>query len=176
MMEDNCIYIRPMKVSDLDAVLHIDRLSFSMPWPESAYRYELNKNQGSMQWVAERISPNKDDQVIGMIVVWLIMDEAHIATLAVHPDFREKGVGSRLLEFALNEAFHRGASNARLEVRAGNHIARFLYENFGFEVIHRRPRYYRDNNEDALLMNLEDLERFLKRNQGKWVISHQTKI
>jgi ribosomal-protein-alanine N-acetyltransferase len=163
MMEENRIYIRPMHLGDLDSVLYIDRLSFSMPWPESAYRYEINKNKGAMLWVAEEIHPPQEDRVVGMIVVWLILDEAHIATLAVHPDFRERGIGSRLLEFALTEALHRGARKARLEVRAGNQIAQSLYEGFGFEVVHRRPRYYRDNNEDALLMNLGNLEGFMER-------------
>jgi ribosomal-protein-alanine N-acetyltransferase len=93
-----------------------------------------------------------------MIVVWLILDEAHIATLAVHPEFRRKGVGSQLLEAALIEARNKGAREAMLEVRASNHIAQALYKDYGFEVVHRRPRYYRDNNEDALLMNLNNLD------------------
>lgn len=162
-MEENRICIRPMHIGDLDSVLHIDRLSFSMPWPESAYRYEINKNKQAMLWVAEEIHPPQGDRVVGMIVVWLIMDEAHIATLAVHPDFRERGIGSRLLEFALTEALHRGATKARLEVRAGNQNAQSLYEGFGFKVVYRRPRYYRDNNEDALLMNLGNLEGFMEK-------------
>jgi ribosomal-protein-alanine N-acetyltransferase len=93
-----------------------------------------------------------------MIVIWLILGEAHIATLAVHPDFRGRGTGSQLLEVALQEARNKGAREAMLEVRASNHVAQALYDGYGFEVVYRRSRYYRDNNEDALLMNLENLD------------------
>lgn len=154
----NQISIRPMRMDDLDSVMSIDGLSFSMPWPESAYRHELRKNPAAALWVAEIKHPIGGDQVIGMIVVWLILDEAHIATLAVHPDFRRKGVGAQLLEAALIEAKNRGAREAMLEVRASNYIAQALYKDYGFEVVHRRLRYYRDNNEDALLMNLNNLD------------------
>lgn len=157
----NQIKIRPMRVDDLDSVMKIDDLSFSMPWPESAYRHELNENPASEVWVAETNSSFRGDQVIGMIVIWLILEEAHIATLAVHPEFRRQGVGSHLLEVGLIEARKRGAQEAMLEVRASNHIAQALYKDYGFEVVHRRPRYYRDNNEDALLMNLSNLNDFV---------------
>ena len=160
----NQIIIRPMRTDDLDSVMKIDDLSFSMPWPESAYRHELNENPAAELWVAETNSSSRGDQIIGMIVIWLILDEAHIATLAVHPEFRRKGVGSNLLEVALIEARKKGAQDAMLEVRASNHIAQALYKDYGFEVVHRRPRYYRDNNEDALLMNLSSLDNLeLKR-------------
>ena len=151
------ITIRLMRMEDLDSVMSIDGLSFSMPWPASAYRHELSNNPAAELWVAEKKLPIDGDKVIGMIVVWLILDEAHIATLAVHPEFRGKGIGSQLLEAALIEARNKGAREALLEVRASNHIAQALYKDYGFEVVHRRPRYYRDNNEDALLMNLNNL-------------------
>ena len=154
----NQITIRSMRKEDLDSVMSIDGLSFSMPWPESAYRHELNNNPAAELWVAEKKLPIGGDQVIGMIVVWLILDEAHIATLAVHPDFRRTGVGAQLLETALIGARNRGAREAMLEVRSSNYIAQALYKDYGFEVVHRRPRYYRDNNEDALLMNLNNLD------------------
>lgn len=151
------IRIRSMELSDLEEVRRIDRLSFSLPWPESAYRHELLENPASMHWVAEITDLNGDSKVVGMVVVWLILDEAHIATLAVHPAYRRAGIGTRLLKQALIEAVNRGARSAMLEVRANNAIAQSMYQRFGFEVVYRRPRYYRDNNEDALLMNLEHL-------------------
>lgn len=154
----NQVKIRPMRSDDLDSVMSIDGLSFSLPWPESSYRYELNDNSAADLWVAEISSPNGGFQVIGMIVIWLILGEAHIATLAVHPDFRGRGTGSQLLEVALQEARNKGAREAMLEVRASNHVAQALYDGYGFEVVYRRSRYYRDNNEDALLMNLENLD------------------
>ena len=150
--------IRPMGWADLDQVLEIDRMSFSLPWPESAYRYELADNPASLLWVAEATPPESEwADIAGMIVVWLILDEAHIATLAVHPDYRGRGISRQLLSVALYESAHKGARRAMLEVRAGNLVAQNLYRKFGFEVVSRRPHYYKDNNEDALLMNLDPL-------------------
>lgn len=158
MMDNNYITFRPMRNDDLDSVMHIDHLSFSMPWPESAYRHDLNENPSAMLWVAEHYAQDEGNRVVGMIVLWLVLDEVHIATLAVDPDFRGRGIGSSLLEFVLTKAMDRGARQALLEVRASNLVAQSLYKGYGFEIVSRRPRYYRDNNEDALLMNLDNLE------------------
>lgn len=176
--EKAAITIRPMRPEDLEQVREIDRLSFSLPWPESAFQYELNANPAARLWVAEVEWPPAGRKLVGMIVIWLIADEAHIATLAVHPDFRGQGIGRRLLATALQEAIHKGANQAMLEVRAGNLAAQELYRRFGFEVKHRRPRYYRDNNEDALLMNLTGMdERYLEWlenvSEEQWRYTHE---
>jgi ribosomal-protein-alanine N-acetyltransferase len=178
MMENNLITFRPMRKEDLDSVLDIDQLSFSMPWPVSAYIHDLNENPAALLWVAEKHSPESGNLVVGMIVIWLVVDEAHIATLAVHPDHRGIGIGSRLLEIGLIEAFSRGAHEAMLEVRASNQAAQSLYYGYGFEIVYRRPRYYRDNNEDALLMNLDNLEDLIaKKKMIPYQMSRpQTKI
>lgn len=152
------IAIRPMREDDIKRVQVIDKLSFSLPWPEEAYRYELKENRASLLWVAEAKAPDGKREVVGMAVVWLILDEAHIATLAVHPDYRRQGIGERLLLTTLEGSARRGAHHAMLEVRAGNQIARNLYQRFGFIIVGRRPHYYRDNNEDAVLMNLHGLD------------------
>jgi ribosomal-protein-alanine N-acetyltransferase len=150
--------IRPMAWADLDQVLAIDRMSFSLPWPESAYRYELADNPASLQWVAEAMPlESAQGNITGMIVVWLVLDEAHIATLAVHPNYRERGIAKQLLAIALRESAHKGAQQAMLEVRAGNLAAQNLYHKFGFRSGKPPARYYKDNNEDALLMNLNQL-------------------
>ena len=162
-MNEAPITIRSMQIDDLQQVRVIDQLSFSMPWPESAYRYELTENPASRSWVATYNSPNGEPFVVGMIVVWLILDEAHIATLAVHPDYRGKGIGSALLVEALKSAVSQGALSALLEVRASNLTAQRLYQHYGFEIVSRRPRYYKDNHEDALLMNLANLSEALLR-------------
>ena len=151
--------MRPMREDDIERVQAIDKLSFSLPWPERAYRYELKENPASLLWVAEAEAPDGELEVVGMAVVWLILDEAHIATIAVHPDYRRQGIGERLLLTTLEVSAHRGAQHAMLEVRAGNQMARNLYQRFGFVVVGRRPHYYRDNNEDAILMNLHGLDR-----------------
>ena len=93
-----------------------------------------------------------------MIVSWIIVDEMHIATIATHPDFRRQGIGERILRDALQDGMDAGAHLAFLEVRASNEAAQAMYRKFGFTVNGRRPRYYRDNGEDAILMTLEPLE------------------
>jgi len=94
-----------------------------------------------------------------MIVVWLILDEVHIATLAVNPTFRQHHIGQRLLAHTLIKAVDLGAKKAFLEVRKGNLPARELYRKFGFIEVGVRRWYYQDNREDAVLMNLEALDK-----------------
>ena len=158
MIEDKKITFRPMRNDDLDSVMSIDRLSFSMPWPKSAYLHDLIDNPKAMLRVAEDISSDHEKDVVGMIDAWLILDEAHIATLAIHPDYRGQGIARGLIELVLVEAHQMGARRVMLEVRTSNLAAQGLYKQFGFEVVHRRRRYYVDNKEDALLMNLEHLD------------------
>jgi [ribosomal protein S18]-alanine N-acetyltransferase len=169
------IVIRRMREEDLDQAVLLDCMSFSLPWPPSAYLHELN-DPGGRVWVAEQIleapleyrSPFPGPvveivrqagarAVVGVLVMWLIVDEAHIATVAVHPELRQQGIGHKLMCVALEDAAQAGAFSALLEVRAGNVAAQNLYLNFGFEVVGRRPHYYRDNYEDALLMTLAKL-------------------
>jgi ribosomal-protein-alanine N-acetyltransferase len=166
----NRVAVRPMQISDLAQVHTIDRQSFSMPWPASAYEYELNENPYSLLWVAE-ISPEGGTPiVVGIIVVWLILDEAHIASIAVHPDYRSQGIAQKLLIAALRAAIQKDSQIATLEVRAQNLIAQRLYQRFKFEVIGKRVRYYRDNNEDALIMTVSGLgPAYLEwLDQGHW--------
>jgi ribosomal-protein-alanine N-acetyltransferase len=155
---DTTILIRRMQAADLEQVQAIDKISFTLPWPESAYRYELFENQRSLLWVAEAFEPGGSQRVVGMVVVWLIVDEAHIATIAVHPDYRGQRIAQELLCAALVESIEKGMRNATLEVRAGNLAAQRLYRRFRFELSGVRPRYYRDNFEDALIMTTHKLD------------------
>ncbi len=150
--------IRPMRLEDLEQVQALDQVSFSLPWPASAYRFELKENSHSRLWVAEFEHPDGSKVIAGVIVLWMILDEAHIATIAVHPDYRRRGIGKQLIATALAEGIRQGAASATLEVRAGNEAAQNLYRLFRFEVVGRRPRYYRDNNEDALIMTVNSLD------------------
>ncbi|MDD2694701.1 MAG: ribosomal protein S18-alanine N-acetyltransferase [Anaerolineales bacterium] len=151
------IHLRRMQEADLEQVQAIDRMSFALPWPASAFRYELFENTGSLLWVAEVEQSESGATVVGVIVIWVILDEAHIATIAVHPEYRSRGVGRRLLATALQDAIHKGCRSATLEVREGNAVARSFYRRFRFDEVGRRPRYYRDNNEDALIMTVPAL-------------------
>ena len=147
-----------MLMDDLEQVKVIDQLSFSMPWSDNADRYEIMENPASLLWVAETV--NRKHRVCGMVAVWLILDETHIATLAVHPEYRGLGIGKQLLAVALKRSAQQGANLATLEVRDSNKVAQNIYRNFGFESVGRRKRYYRDNREDAVLMTLSSLRIF----------------
>jgi [ribosomal protein S18]-alanine N-acetyltransferase len=147
------LIIRKMTVDDISPVVDLDQKSFSLPWPERSFRFELSDNPASRCWVAD-----VDGKVVGMIVVWLIVDEAHVATLATHPEYRRQGIGKRLLAHALRHMIPDGARSSFLEVRESNLAAQEMYRKFGYEVTGRRRRYYRDNDEDAILMNLDSLD------------------
>ena len=150
------VHIREMTLQDLPEVLEIDRASFPVPWPERSYRFELIENPAARLFVAEK-SDEPESQVVGFIGYWLITDEVHISTFAIHPDFRMQGIGELMLVRALRTARARGASMATLEVRISNWPAIHLYEKLGFEQVGKRAGYYRDNGEDALLMTLHRL-------------------
>ena len=147
------LIIRKMALEDVPSVIDLDRKSFNLPWPERSFRFELTANPASRCWVADL-----DGKIVGMIVVWLIMEEAHVATLATHPDFRRRGIGTKLLSHALRQMIDEGARSSFLEVRESNFSAQEMYRKFGYEASDRRLRYYKDNNEDAILMNLASLK------------------
>jgi ribosomal-protein-alanine N-acetyltransferase len=147
------VLIRRMRLEDVPAVHEIDMLSFSLPWSERSFRYEVTQNPISRGWVVEA-----EGRIAAMLVLWLVVDEAHIATIAVHPDFRRQGIGEQILLSALRSAKDEGAQRAFLEVRAGNAAAQAMYKKYGFTITGVRPRYYKNNNEDAFLMDLDNLD------------------
>jgi ribosomal-protein-alanine N-acetyltransferase len=149
--------IRRMTVEDVPEVYALDVLSFNLPWTQRSFLYEVKENANARNWVVDGFLSGRQ-RLVAMLVIWLILDEAHIATLAIHPEFRRQGIARRLLQTALNASYNEGACRAYLEVRAGNVAALAMYHELGFEVVGRRPRYYHDNNEDALLMTLENLQ------------------
>jgi len=140
--------IRRMTLDDIEQVVAIDQVSFELPWPERTFRYEVAENSVSRPWVVDVAG-----RVVAMIVVWLIIDEAHVATFATHPDFRRQGFGEKLLVHALKTAKEEGALTAMLEVRPSNDAAQEMYRKLGFIEVNRRTQYYSDNGEDAILMN-----------------------
>jgi [ribosomal protein S18]-alanine N-acetyltransferase len=147
------LLVRPMGVDDLAAVQVIERSSFLTPWPAHAYRSELETNRLA-QYVVALIG----EAIVGYGGIWLMVDEAHVTTFAVHPGFRRRRIGERLLLALLDLARARQAREATLEVRLSNLPARRLYEKYGFRPVGIRPRYYSDNGEDALIMTTEPLE------------------
>ncbi len=148
-----------MQEKDIKQVHEIDRLSFSLPWPERSFRFELNENPSTRLWVAEAHGQDGTPRIVGMLVMWVIIDEGHIGTIATHPDYRHLGVGRKLLAKSLLEASQEGLVQVFLEVRRSNLAAQRLYESFDFKVDGIRSHYYRDNGEDALLMRLDRVDR-----------------
>ena len=150
------VAVRPMTLDDLPAVMEIDRLSFSLPWPERSFRFELTGNDASHLLVAE-MPVGGEARIAGFLGYWLLVDEMHISTLAVHPEMRGRGIGELLLQAGLEQAWIQGADMSTLEVRPSNKAAIALYSKYGFDLVGRRRKYYQDNNEDALLMTLTGL-------------------
>jgi len=144
--------IRKMTEADIPAAVALDKMSFTLPWPERSFRFEVTDNPAARCWVAEM-----NGQIVGMIVAWLFVDEAHIANLATHPDFRRQGIAQELLKHTLRYTYDEGARSSFLEVRESNLAAQEMYRKFGYEQTGRRKRYYKDNDEDAILMTLENL-------------------
>ena len=155
--DEGYIRLRPMTAADLSPVSAIEQASFLTPWAEKDFIKALAQNQGTLCWVAEWIEEPHPPRVVANVIVWLILDEAHIGTLAVHPEYRGRSIARRLLAKVLLEATRLGATHALLEVRASNHDALHLYNKCGFAVVGVRKGYYQDAGEDALLMNLNPL-------------------
>ncbi len=134
---------------DLDAVVEIERLCFPAPWARQAFADELARPWARLELLRDR------ERVLGFCNYWLVADEVHILNVAVHPEARRRGHGARLLRHLVAEARQAKARVLSLEVRASNHAAQGLYRSFGFREVGVRPKYYADNGEDAVLMDLE---------------------
>lgn|SRR5574338_799496 len=147
-----------MRVSDIPAVHEVERLSFRTPWPAYAFEQELTANRLARYVVARAEPGDGSEQVVGFAGIWLMVDEAHITTFGVHPDWRRRGVGRRMMQRLLELAVELGARRMTLEVRVGNEAAKALYRGYGFNVAGRRPRYYTDDGEDAYVMTTPALD------------------
>ncbi len=95
--------------------------------------------------------------IVGFAGIWLMVDEAHLVTIAVQPGHRGRGLGELLLVSVLDWACALGASYMTLEVRASNHVAQALYRKYGFRNEGVRRRYYSDNGEDAIIMTTDKI-------------------
>jgi ribosomal-protein-alanine N-acetyltransferase len=144
--------IREAGLTDVPAIWAIEKLSFPTPWSRWTFLAELG--QRASHFLVAGPYPPRPWKTWGYIVFWVIADEMHILNLAVHPEHRRRGIARRLLVEALSRARALGATVAWLEVRPSNAPARNLYASFGFQEMGRRPRYYEDTKEDAILLAL----------------------
>lgn len=144
--------ITPMTLADLDQVLTVEQLSFPTPWSRFAFQTELTRNQYALYLVGKQ-----EGVVVAYAGTWVVLDEAHITNVAVHPAYRGYGHGRRILLALLAAARARGAERATLEVRTSNRVAQALYLQYGFNFCGSRKGYYTDTGEDALIMWKDDL-------------------
>jgi len=159
------LFFRQMELEDLETVKSIDKLAFPNPWPENAFQYELEKNTNARLWVGELKKVGKST-LVALAVIWIILDEAHIGTIAIHPEYQKRGLGQQFLAFICKQLISEKITKIFLEVRQSNRAAIYLYEKFGFIIDGERKHYYRDNNETAILMsapinNIDFYDQFL---------------
>ena len=133
---------------DLDAVAALEAESFTNPWTREMLARELQQSDVARVYVLR--APSR--QVIAFCACWALFDELHINTLAVALGHRRQGLATTLIRHVLADAAASGASSATLEVRRSNTAALRLYERLGFVVEAVRPRYYREPEEDALIL------------------------
>ncbi|MBN1203273.1 MAG: ribosomal protein S18-alanine N-acetyltransferase [Anaerolineae bacterium] len=147
-----------------------------MPWSARTYEFEISNISTSHLIVLEtwpddtgqahglraairRLwKPQTPAVLVGYGGCWLVAGEAHISTIAVHRDYRGQGLGELLLAGMLIRAINLGGEYSVLEVRASNQVAQALYRKYEYEVVGRRRGYYRDDGEDALLMEVRPLD------------------
>jgi ribosomal-protein-alanine N-acetyltransferase len=206
--------VEPMRVEHISAVSAIERHSFPQPWPQNAYRREIQENRMAHYIVVRQLelpprertaaaapgtrpaqtggdligrisrflrpadpppTPELEEElrsIVGYAGIWVMTDEAHVTTIASHPDLRGRGVGELLLLALIRRSMEIGARWMTLEVRASNTVAQNLYRKYTFKEMGVRRKYYSDNREDALVMWTDalDSESFtaaLERNEHK---------
>lgn len=167
----NSLQFKPLTPVELPAVLELDKLCFGGLWTLEGYQKEMasdcshflllyvdgvadiSKVAGTEERSPAQFSHLETEvKLVGLGCFWSIVEEAHVTLLAIHPEYRRRGLGKLLLHSLLKKAREIGLERATLEVRSSNQSAISLYEKFGFKVAGKRPRYYQDNNEDALIL------------------------
>jgi ribosomal-protein-alanine N-acetyltransferase len=143
-----------MKVEDIDQIMEIEKVSFGpYHWSPQSFASEIDNKLGNYVTAIDQITK----KVLGYCGFWLIFDEAHITTIAVHPEYRKKYIGELLLQNMIEMGYKSNAKWFTLEVRAGNISAQNLYYKYGFKSLGLRRKYYQDNDEDALIMWTENI-------------------
>ena len=140
-------FIRPADKNDVKTLADIDQICFKLPWSETSFFEEITVNKMAKYLIAEHAG-----KIVGYAGIWIIYDEGHITNVAVHPDFRRRGIATALISELIEVSESAGAGAFTLEVRASNESAIFLYKSLGFEECGVRKEYYEDNSENAIIM------------------------
>jgi len=149
--------LRRVTPADLPALAEVERAAFENGWPATALAHELEQN-AMARYVLVEAAPAAEGEahaVLGFAGLWLIVDEAHVVTVAVAPPYRHNGLGRLLVHALVALASDCGMTNATLECRVSNQAARALYRDYGFHEVGLRKHYYADNGEDAVIMTTE---------------------
>lgn len=179
--------VNQMTLADIPRVVEIEKLAYPSTWPASSYRKELQDNplahyiverdtkmpieaggdgpsdSGRRPFPLSLLArppaplPPEIANIVGFAGLWLMVDEAHVTTIATHPDYRHRGLGELLLTALIDIAYDIGARQVTLEARVSNMVAQNLYRKYGFHEAGIRRRYYSDNQEDALIMWTDDI-------------------
>ncbi len=153
-MVDTTIDIVPMEPVHIDQVHTIECASFTVPWSRTLLLDELGSPDGlNFAAVARQ---ETSDIVVGYVCARMCCGECSIYKIACRPEYRRKGIGSRLLRHIMNRAVQHDVHDFTLEVREQNAAGRAFYENRHFVSAGRRKRYYDDNREDAIIMHFPE--------------------
>ncbi len=168
--------VEPMSLDDIPQVRRIEKASFPTPWPRDSYKREILDNGRARYLVVRRVEPapvvrpprrparrvrdwlwpfgvgDESDDIVAFGGLWVMIDEAHITTVAVHPSYRRRGLGELLVVEMVRLSIESNVQRITLEVRLSNAVAQSLYRKYGFFDHGTRPRYYSDDFEDALIM------------------------
>ncbi|MBU3112973.1 ribosomal protein S18-alanine N-acetyltransferase [Clostridium lacusfryxellense] len=144
MINDFKIY--PMDASSIKSILNISELSFPISWSYESLQSELDNK------FAKYVVLKSGNSIIGYGGMWIIIDEAHVTNVAVHPDVRGQGAGDMIVEALFRICRKHKVCGITLEVRSSNFIALNLYQKYGFQQEGLRRNYYEDNGEDAVIM------------------------
>lgn len=141
--------IREMKVQDVPEVAALEAVCFSDPWSVQSIASEVN-NRLSLWLVAEI-----DGCIAGYVGSQTVLDMTDMMNIAVAPEFRRQGVAEALVNALVSCLKEKDVIGLLLEVRASNTAAIALYNKLGFLQVGRRPAYYRNPKEDALILRKE---------------------
>ncbi len=147
---DQHLCVDLMKATDIPEILEIECVSYPTPWTERMFLDEIKTSHAQCLVVKTEIEGRSI--IAAYIIFWLIADEVHLHNLTVRPEFRRQGLALNLIKLMKDIGHQVGATRQTLEVRESNIIAINLYRKCGFIVKGRRPLYYTDTQEDALIM------------------------
>ncbi len=155
------IEVMPMTASDIEGVLKVEESCFAIAWTKADFEREMNENKLAVYFVAK-----DGEKIVGYAGMWHVVTEGQITNVAVLEEYRGQKVGSLLMEALIRTAEEREMIGITLEVKISNYPAQKLYAKYGFKPEGFRKNYYKDTNEDAVVMwkyfeNYEDYDKTL---------------